>query len=332
MNARMRQMQKSLGGFRAALLIGWILLSAAGLIYARVKGIPTWAALPVLAAFLLEYSFYLVPGFESAREWLAAEAAEPVFGLLLGATALLPYLVYSVPTHQFGWLALARLAALTFTASLWFLILPRSPWFDLLYLLLVATVILRRFFDLIYTPPTPGLRIEVLGQLALIHIAALAIPLERRVSSAGFGFLPSRRDWSVGLRYFLLFLPVGFPLAVLLHVIRFTPGGFVWWKALGTFIAMLWVVSLSEEFFFRGLLQNWLHEWSGSSTAALLSASTVFGLCHLWFRTFPNWRMALLAGIAGCFYGRAFQRAGSIRAGMVTHALVVTVWKSVFLL
>src|SRR5581483_4473003 len=209
MNARMRQMQKSLGGFRAALLIGWILLSAAGLIYARVKGIPTWAALPVLAAFLLEYSFYLVPGFESAREWLAAEAAEPVFGLLLGATALLPYLVYSVPTHQFGWLALARLAALTFTASLWFLILPRSP-----------------FFDLIYTPPTPGLRIEVLGQLALIHIAALAIPLERRVSSAGFGFLPSRRDWSVGLRYFLLFLPVGFPLAVLLHVIRFTPGGF----------------------------------------------------------------------------------------------------------
>ena len=41
--------------------------------------------------------------------------------------------------------------------------------------------------------------------------------------------------------------------------------------------------------------------------------------------------MALIAGIAGCFYGRAFQRAGSIRAGMVTHALVVTVWRTVFL-
>jgi membrane protease YdiL (CAAX protease family) len=324
-------MQKSLGGFRAALLIGWIVLSAAGLIYARVKGIPTWAALPVLAAFLLEYSFYLVPGFESAREWLASEATEPHLGLILGLTALAPYLAYSLPTHQFHWLALARLAALTITASLWFVILPRSPWFDLLYLLLVAAVILRRFFDVIYTPPLPGLRVEILGQLALIHIAALAIPLERRISPAGFGFLPTRRDWMVGLRYFLLFLPVGFPLAVLLHVIRFSPAEFVWWKAAGTFVGILWVVALSEEFFFRGLLQNWLHEWSGSPMAALLAASALFGLCHLWFRTFPNWRMALLAGIAGCFYGRAFQRAGSIRAGMVTHALVVTVWKTVFL-
>src|SRR6516162_7127451 len=137
----MRQMRKSLGGFRAALLIGWVVLGAAGLIYARAKGIPTWAALPVLAAFLIEYSFYLVPGFDSAREWLASEAAEPYLGLLLGATALLPYVVYSVPTHQFHWVALARLAALTFTASLWFVILPRSPGFDVLYLCLFAAVV-----------------------------------------------------------------------------------------------------------------------------------------------------------------------------------------------
>src|SRR5215468_2567311 len=94
MDARMRQMQKSLGGFRAALLIGWLALGAAGLIYAGAKGIPAWAALPVLAAFLIEYLFYLVPGFESAREWLASEVNEPHLGLMLGATALVPYLVY----------------------------------------------------------------------------------------------------------------------------------------------------------------------------------------------------------------------------------------------
>src|SRR5437588_4993705 len=88
MNARMRQMRKSLGGFRAALLIGWTALGAAGLIYARAKSIPTWAALPVLAAFLLEYSFYLVPGFESAREWLASKWPEVPLGLILGASAL----------------------------------------------------------------------------------------------------------------------------------------------------------------------------------------------------------------------------------------------------
>src|SRR5690348_11622656 len=141
MNARMRQMQKSLGGFRAALLIGWTALGAAGLIYARAKGIPTWAALPVLAAILIEYSFYLVPGFESMREWLDSELPELQLGLLLGATALLPYLVYSLPTHQFHWMALARLAALTFTVSLWYVVIPRAVWSDLLFLALLTAVV-----------------------------------------------------------------------------------------------------------------------------------------------------------------------------------------------
>jgi membrane protease YdiL (CAAX protease family) len=291
----MRQMQKSLGGFRAALLIGWLALGAAGLIYAGAKGIPAWAALPVLAAFLIEYLFYLVPGFESAREWLASEVSEPHLGLMLGATALVPYLVYSVPTHQFHWLALARLAALTFTVSLWFVVLPRSKWVDLLFLCLLTAVMLRRLFNLIYTPPVPGLHVEVLGQLMLIHLGALTLQIQRRMLSTGFGFLPSRRDWMLGLRYFLLFLPVGFPLAVLVHLVRFDAGHFVWWKAAGTFLGILLVVALSEEFFFRGMLQQWLTEWSGSPTSALLTASALFGFVHLWFGIFPNWRMALLA-------------------------------------
>jgi uncharacterized protein len=326
----MRQMQKSLGGFRAALGIGWITLGAAGLLYARAKGIPTWAALPVLAAFLLEYSFYLVPGFESAREYLAAFLPELPRSLLLGATALLPYLAYSVPTHQFHWISLIRLAALTLTVSLWFSLLPRAPWSNLLFIALLAAVVLRKFFDAIFTPPVPSLHVEVLGQLALVRLGALAAVYYHGAGAHGFGFLPSRRDWAFGLRYFLLFLPVGFPLALWMRLVRFTPGDFVWWKVIGTFLGILWVVALSEELFFRGLLQSWLREWTGSATAALLLASAVFGLCHLWFRVFPNWPMALAAAVAGCFYGRAFERAGSIRAGMVTHALVVTVWRTMF--
>jgi membrane protease YdiL (CAAX protease family) len=44
----------------------------------------------------------------------------------------------------------------------------------------------------------------------------------------------------------------------------------------------------------------------------------------LWYRAFPNWRFAVLATIAGLFYGLAFRQARSIRASMVTHALTVT--------
>jgi hypothetical protein len=62
----------------------------------------------------------------------------------------------------------------------------------------------------------------------------------------------------------------------------------------------------------------------------LLIASLVFGGVHLWFRMFPNWRWALLAGVLGWFCGRARNQAGSIRAGMVTHALAVATWRGFF--
>ena len=56
-----------------------------------------------------------------------------------------------------------------------------------------------------------------------------------------------------------------------------------------------------------------------------------FGLVHLRFgNRFPNWNMVGLATLAGVFFGWAYLRAGSIRAAMVTHALVVATWRSVF--
>ena len=99
---------------------------------------------------------------------------------------------------------------------------------------------------------------------------------------------------------------------------------------MATFFGTLWVLALGEEFFFRGLLQQWLAEWLHSEWAALLIASACFGSVHLWYGSFPNWRFAVLAGVAGIFYGLAFRRARSIRASMVTHALTVTTWRIFF--
>jgi hypothetical protein len=48
------------------------------------------------------------------------------------------------------------------------------------------------------------------------------------------------------------------------------------------------------------------------------------------FRHFPNWRFAIVGGVSGIFYGLAFLKARSVRAGMVTHALVVTTWRLFF--
>ena len=170
---------------------------------------------------------------------------------------------------------------------------------------------------------------DILGQVALIHVSVMAFLMVRRMEGTGFGFLPSRAEWGIGFRNFLLFLPVGIPLALALGAFRFgnaTPA----WKVAATFVGILWVVALSEEFFFRGLLQQWMAKWTGSAPWALIATSVLFGMAHLGFRQFPNWRFALVAAVAGWFYGRAYQQARSIRAGMVTHALVVTTWRAFF--
>ena len=91
------------------------------------------------------------------------------------------------------------------------------------------------------------------------------------------------------------------------------------------FLGMLWVVALWEEFVARGLLQQWLSDWTKRPNLALLLASIVFGAGHLWFPPgYPNWKMALVATLLGWFCGRSYNEARGIRAAMVTHALVAT--------
>ncbi|MBV8819925.1 MAG: CPBP family intramembrane metalloprotease, partial [Acidobacteriaceae bacterium] len=167
-----------------------------------------------------------------------------------------------------------------------------------------------------------------------VRVGVLAVLSLRRIDNVRFGFLPTSQEWRIGIEQFLYFLPLGAILAYFLHFAHFHPVAVVWWKfALFLpllFCGILWGLALGEEFFFRGFLQQLLSKGLHSDTAGLLAASAIFGSAHLPFRAFPNWRFAVLAGIAGVFYGLAFLKARSIRASMVTHALIVTVWRSLF--
>ncbi|HSW50790.1 MAG TPA: CPBP family intramembrane glutamic endopeptidase, partial [Bryobacteraceae bacterium] len=75
---------------------------------------------------------------------------------------------------------------------------------------------------------------------------------------------------------------------------------------------------------------QWLSRALGNQVAGLILTSIAFGLVHLPFRSFPNWRFALIAAVAGLFYGRAYSQAGGIRAAMITHALVNTTTRVFF--
>ena len=207
--------------------------------------------------------------------------------------------------------------------------MPVSIASDLAFLALVAAVLIRKYFDPIYPAPYPGLSISVLGHIALIQISVLVLIVKRRVQETGFGFLPSAREWRIGALHYLGFLPVAALVALPLKAIQVAPPAPLW-KTAGTFLGFLLVIALFEEFLVRGVLQQGMEEWTWSRTAALWLASAIFGLAHLWFRGFPNWRWALIAGILGWFCGHARNQAGSIRAGVVTHALVVTTWRAFF--
>ncbi len=280
----------------------------------------------MLAAFLVEYSFYLVPSFPETRKRWAGATLVPA--LLL--SVLLPYLTCYLPFGQFTWISLIKLTALGLALSLWYVVLPATAASDLLFLALVGAVLLSSYLTGIYPDPYPRLKMgALLGRIAVFRMTVMVLVLQRRMPETGYGLIPNRREWAIGTVHYLCFLPVAAVLAFALKAVRLgTPAPL--WKTVAIFLGFLWVVALFEEFLFRGVLQQWLEQWTGSRTAALLMASAVFGSVHLWFRGFPNWRWAIIAGVLGWFCGHARNQAGGIRAGVVTHALVVATWRGFF--
>ncbi len=317
-------------GFLAVLLAGWIVLGAAGVIYARLKGIPGWAAWPLLAAFLAEFPFYLVPAFPGVRARIGARHL-PAYLFL---SAVLPYLICCSGASQFQWMGLARVAALALAFGLWHRVLPRRWIFDVAFLALPAAVLLGHYSEAVYRPLYGGLQrqMAVLSHIVLIQMTVTALMVARGVAETGYGFLPAAREWRIGALHYLYFVVFGLPLALLLHAVRLRDHAAPAWSVAATFLGFLWVIALSEEFLFRGVLQGWLEDWWGSRGAALAGASAAFGLIHLWFTgfPFPNWRWAIVAAVLGWCCGRARNQAGGIRAGVVTHALVVATWRAFF--
>ena len=235
---------------------------------------------------LVELSLYAGLAFSDIRT--RAQTLGNRLSLWLVVSAIVPYLIHSLAPAGFNWVALLKLLVLAGVASLWFVILPHRRVTDVAFLLLMAAVYMAKLFHGIYPPPVEGLRIEVLGQLMWIRIGISAMLLLRRMDGIGFGFWPNAAEWRIGFRQFVLFMPAGLLLMYGLEFARFDPSDGFWWKAIGTFFGILWVVALSEEFFFRGMLQRWLVDWLGIKPGLILTA-LLFGAVHLPFREFPNW-------------------------------------------
>jgi membrane protease YdiL (CAAX protease family) len=320
--------------FLMTLSLVWIAACTGAYVYSQQQHISPAVALAVVPAFLAELAFYLVPGFASVRESFDTLGSKPLRVALLAASGVLPYLMEALPTRTFRVGSFAELLVAVLIAAFWFAYLRRSTLVDLLFLAFMAAVYISKLFGHIYGQPTPRVPLGILGQLMWIRLGLMAVLSLRGLEEAHFGFLPTREEWRIGLKHFLYFLPIGGALVYIVRLGGFNPHPSPWWKfavilAL-TFWGVFWVVSLAEEFFFRAFLQRVIAKGMHSKTAGLLIAAVLFGLVHLPFRKFPNWRLAIVATALGFFCGLSLLKARSVRASMVTHALVATTWRMFF--
>lgn len=265
---------------------------------------------------LCEVAFYLSMASEKGRAWWTAER--------LAGLAVVPYLLYAVPCGVFEWRSVAGLLALAAVGTYWFKVLPDRQWVRLVYLLVMAGPVLFPVFPALYGRIGGGPRLDFIGKLLWIRVGAMTVLRDVRPEGVRFGFWPEKEEWLTGAKYFGLMLPVLFPLTHFIGFARFTwptdPGDAAL-KAVTTFVGSLWVVALSEEFLFRGLVLRWV---------GFVPATVLFGLAHLGFRRYPNWQMVALATVAGVFYGLAARKQGGIRAAMVVHTLTNVTWRVFF--
>jgi membrane protease YdiL (CAAX protease family) len=304
----------------------------AGYLYSLQQHIPTATTLAVLPAFLLEAGFFYVLAVDGLRARVEKMRPAAAAGALTVA-AVAPYVFATVGMGTFRWESLGWILLLAGAASFWYVVLPHRPAVDVFFLIFIAVVWLSKILHRSYLPsPHPRVPMDALAQLMWFRTGIFAMVCVRRTSDIGFGFWPTKRDWKIGLIYYVAFLGPAALLAWWMGFAKLRVPHLGWERSaiiVATFFGVLWVLALGEEFFFRGLLQQWMTGWLGE-WLGLIVTSLIFGSVHLWFRKFPNWRIAAIATLLGIACGLAFRQAKSIRASMVTHALVVTTWRVFF--
>jgi membrane protease YdiL (CAAX protease family) len=309
-------------------------LLATALVYTSEHPSSHWIMTAALPAFLAETVFYLGSVFEATRFWFSRVASGRTKATLLWVSALIPYCLFSLPAGTFVGNAFELLALLTGVLAFWYVLLPRRVVYDAGFLVIAAAPVVSRVFARVYRSPDDHLRVDILGHLMWIRLGIAALLILREWNPGAFGFWPKLREWRLGGLYYLaLLLPI-IALGILLHDVRFEPQHGPWWRiagiGIGTLFGALWVIALSEELLFRGVIERGLLKVWNSPAAAVALSALLFGTVHLWFHEFPDWRRALVATLLGVACGIGYWQSGSVRVPMVTHAFVVATWRVFF--
>jgi membrane protease YdiL (CAAX protease family) len=254
-------------------------------------------------------------------------------GVLPAVVPFFVYLIYLSGTNSFSWTRAGIALAYTVTPVLLVLSAGESaPGALADYLAMVAIFLPLKMGWLVRLWPYPGPRFAfIITMLLAISVALATFLFVRQFDGVGYNIVWSRDGAWVVLLHFGLLAVILIPLGTALHFIEFDPAQANWkslpFDAISIFLLTAW----PEELLFRGLLQNSLSHTFSSQTLGWITASVVFGLAHITNNgVFPNWRYAILATIAGIFYGRTWRKTNSIFTSAIVHALVDTIWHVAF--
>jgi len=326
-------------GLQFILALTLLTALAEGLILIRIR-IDPWrlAALTESVALLLGAFVGLTQTafIRQLRHWAMASAA------LAGGLPfllLVPYLIFGLGTRTFSWAALGKLIAYILVPTA--LLLPDRrryheglTWRDGVAMVALAVPVSAGWLQGIWTWPQD---IYVFRPIFCVLVGGYAFMVLRNLEGVGFRLVWNQHDVSAAilnlLAFALLAIPLGITLnfihphstAPLTHVHGLGPAANFFFLFIGIYLT----VAIPEELMFRGILQNLLVHTIDKGPRGLyglLIASVLFGAAHLHHAPVPNWRYAILATLAGIFYGNVYRTRQRLCASALTHALVDTIW------
>jgi membrane protease YdiL (CAAX protease family) len=309
----------------------WAAVSLGGALYASWQGYGGRAFAATVSTFAILLLVMLVFAARGVAEGLAARSGT-AGGFLLGAGVFVAFVVYLVGTDTFAVERAGAMAAFVFV-PLGVAVssggAAAGSWQDLLTVAGVWVFV--KFGPTHWMWPYPGGRLAyVFTVLMAVDVALATFLLVRRTKGVGYSIGWGKSwGWYVA-GSFVVFGCVAIPLGIAMRFISFEPHLGNWGGLVLGSVGILIFTAWPEELLFRGLLQNFLARSSKSEFAGWWTGSMLFGLSHITNMGFPNSRYAILAAIAGLFYGWTWRKTGSMFASALVHAGVDVTWHFLF--
>ena len=251
--------------------------------------------------------------------------------LLASSMLFIPFIIYSLATGSFQWLYSLGIAAFILAPIGALEMSKRYENFQLIFILAAIGCVWVPFdFGLLsaFWPWPKGEGAYVLNVLMAVNLCVLFFSDSLKI---GYKVFPNADDIKTASFTLLALMAIIIPIGFATDFIAWNPQKlpYIGLTLLGIYLT----IALPEELLFRGLLQNALTKTNWHWVKSLIIASVIFGLAHLNNGPpLPNVTFALLATIAGLFYGWLYHRTKNLAACSLLHALVDTIWVHFFLL